>query len=574
MSRRKRFFILLFISSLSCFLLAASTEHLIKQLKHKKHLKRIEAATKIGSSCDPIAISHLIESLNDENADVRKAVSEALVKYGNLAIEPLLFSLVDADSRMFDEIRKTLNNLRKVSLSKMQKYLKHDDPQIRIVVSSILSQETDANLTQSFVECLKDSESEVRANALKGIIKQRGNDWKAAIQNCLTDSSPEVRKIAATELGVRKDNSLLMELIVCLKDEDSTVRNATLNSLEQIGCPAIEPLIAFWAADRSPMRSQVEVLLTKKASISTMPLINYCLLHPNAPEEIYLMMDKLGKPVQDSLFTSLMSKDKGVRFGSASLLSRMKYSPDTSYKKLIYAIAKEDWTTFNQVLPLATRADLKLLVEKYEDEAVSKQIADLLSTQERELMAKTASLFDGTLVGMKSGCVQIDTLAWASLAKHRFFNGDYLGIVASVSTLGLPYTLNTNTYIKYDNGVIDSTWVVWFPDWESNQSLSATDGAAISAEISMPGIEIGCAWGRRSSSIGMGYGSVLGFTGRCYLEWNMAYTNKALFQNSQLGMLEVDSSKSPSLSRMLLLFQKQYNGVDEICIAGNVFKVK
>jgi hypothetical protein len=74
---------------------------LLQQLKMDKEHCRWEAAKILGEIRDPSAANALVDALVDESINVHWAASEALIKYGRVAILPLLEGI----TRHFESMR-------------------------------------------------------------------------------------------------------------------------------------------------------------------------------------------------------------------------------------------------------------------------------------------------------------------------------------------------------------------------------------------------------------------------------------------------------------------------------------
>ena len=198
-----------------------AVQPLIRALKYKEWYVRKRAAYILGKIGDKRAIRPLIEALRDEDADVRYAATEALVRIGKPAVQPLI------------------------------KALKYKEWYVRKRAAYILGKIGDKRAIKPLIEALRDEDADVRyaaAEALEKIDSQWGVTKAAKKQvlyfiEALKDKNANVRYIAAKALGKIGDKRAVKPLIKALRDEDANVRYAAAEALVRIGKPAVQPLI-------------------------------------------------------------------------------------------------------------------------------------------------------------------------------------------------------------------------------------------------------------------------------------------------------------------------------------------
>ena len=76
-------------------------DYLMELLSHPKHIYRWEAVKTLEEIEDPLAIPLLIQSLEDDNEDVRWIAAKGLVKLGKKSILPLLKVLEEKSDSVF-----------------------------------------------------------------------------------------------------------------------------------------------------------------------------------------------------------------------------------------------------------------------------------------------------------------------------------------------------------------------------------------------------------------------------------------------------------------------------------------
>ncbi|MFL6278450.1 MAG: M56 family metallopeptidase [Blastocatellia bacterium] len=107
-----------------------------------------------------------------------------------------------------------------------------------------LSQQDKDAAVEALREALKDSDPEMREQALFSLSQISGARATEAIVAALKDQNPEVREKAAWALGLRRGEGLVEALIIALRDENAGVREKAAWALGLKGNrSAVEPLI-------------------------------------------------------------------------------------------------------------------------------------------------------------------------------------------------------------------------------------------------------------------------------------------------------------------------------------------
>lgn len=135
--------------------------------------------------------------------------SDALVKIGKSAVEPLIASLND------------------------------EDPNIRKMAAKTLGNIGDPCAVDSLIISLKDENWDVRGDACYALGKIKNIRAVEPLVDVLKDEKPTVRAGAVWALGEIKDKRVLELLIVALKDKDKWVRSKTVEALGKIKDPRV-----------------------------------------------------------------------------------------------------------------------------------------------------------------------------------------------------------------------------------------------------------------------------------------------------------------------------------------------
>ena len=238
------------------------------------------AATTLGKIGDPRALSTLAIALGDQDADVRVAATDALVKFGTQAVEWLIvIALPDVRSRA-----AAIEALVRIGTSTTERLitaLRDQDPIIRQAADEALriidpkwpqSEVAQRQITE-FIAALNDADWNVREGAVKALgeisgpaaleplvfrlsdedsrvrlaaaeaLKNKVPDWpqtQSAKQHlpkfftALQDTDWNVRERAVEVLGKIGDFNAVDALIDALRDRDSRVRSAAAKALGQL----------------------------------------------------------------------------------------------------------------------------------------------------------------------------------------------------------------------------------------------------------------------------------------------------------------------------------------------------
>jgi len=229
-----------------------ATEVLSTTLAEKDRRVRWSCAELLGNLGSERAIAALINALDDENANVRRSAVAALVKIGEVTIQPLLTSLKEENSNMpgwnwFAWIASTLSEIGEAAL-------------------------------QPLIATLKDQDDFARywaANALGNIGNKQAVD---ALNTALEDDEPLVRLSVAAALTKLGDDKAIELLITALKNEDENIRYFAVLNLCGIGdSRATEALNTVLEDSDDFMRSEA-VLAVGKVGASRDALLRGVLL--------------------------------------------------------------------------------------------------------------------------------------------------------------------------------------------------------------------------------------------------------------------------------------------------------
>jgi HEAT repeat protein len=152
---------------------------------------------------DESTIEKLINSLNNENIDIRKNAASALIKIGVPALEMLINALEDENWR------------------------------VRWYSAEILGEIKDDRAVKPLIKALNDENNGVRSNSIIALI-EIGEPAVEMLINALEDVNWRVRLHSAEILGEINDDRAVKPLTETLNDDNNDVRRAADSALERI----------------------------------------------------------------------------------------------------------------------------------------------------------------------------------------------------------------------------------------------------------------------------------------------------------------------------------------------------
>jgi len=220
-------------------------EPLIADLNSADPYTQQRAAHTLGKFKDTRAIEPFIEALASENREVQHVMIWELVRFQDLAVEPLIAALKNENPFVRSGVAQTLGILAdNRAIGPLMETLKDKDPNVRAWSSEALGNYSDPIIIDAMLIALRDEDAHVRsvaANSL-GYIAAGNPRVLDPLISALKDENADVRWSAAQSLGYVLDNRAIEPLIEILDDEDPMVRKSALGSLLDIGEPAAEPL--------------------------------------------------------------------------------------------------------------------------------------------------------------------------------------------------------------------------------------------------------------------------------------------------------------------------------------------
>jgi len=199
---------------------ARAVPNLIKLLKedNNSEVRSVAAGMLGGILMDKRSVKPLIESLKDQDADVRysAAISLGQLYYDEVleAVEPLIQLLQDKDSN------------------------------VRAHSAYALGQIGGDEVNTPLIPLLEDEDEDVRMWTTTALMRRNSNEVVEAVSKRLKDPSPKVRESAANTLRTLSSSKLAIDyLLKALEDEVAEVRYAAAETLGETANKRVLPAL-------------------------------------------------------------------------------------------------------------------------------------------------------------------------------------------------------------------------------------------------------------------------------------------------------------------------------------------
>ena len=180
---------------------------------------------------------------------------------------------------------------------------------------------------QGLTEALKDSDAEVRKQAMQALARIHAPGMYDVIAPALKDADPEVREQAAFALSQMRDQRAVPALIAALKDANGEVRQQAAFALGQLrSTEAVPALSAALKDTEDEVREQALFALSQIRDPSAVPAITAALTDKadNVREQAAFALSQIGdSKAVPALVAALKDKEPSVRQQAAFALSQI-----------------------------------------------------------------------------------------------------------------------------------------------------------------------------------------------------------------------------------------------------------
>ena len=186
----------------------------------------------------------------------------------------------------------------------------------------------DPRVVAALTEALKDSDQEVRQQALHTLSRFRDPSTVDALIGALTHSDPEMRRQAANALSHIRDPRAQKALAGALSDKDVEVRRQALFALARLGDPAaFEPLTLALKDSDPEVRQQAAFSLGQMREARAVPVLGAAIGDANSDvrQAVVHALGQLRSPESVTpLLTALKDSDAEIRQQAAFALGQIR----------------------------------------------------------------------------------------------------------------------------------------------------------------------------------------------------------------------------------------------------------
>jgi hypothetical protein len=123
--------------------------------------------------------------------------------------------------------------------------LNDENIDVRKTAIKTLEKTGNANAVEPLINILKDKNPDIRISAIEALGNIGNTNLAEILINALNDENPDVRKTAIETIGKTGNTNAVEPLINALKDEDRNIRKTAAEALDRIAIPS-DPEILAW----------------------------------------------------------------------------------------------------------------------------------------------------------------------------------------------------------------------------------------------------------------------------------------------------------------------------------------
>lgn len=346
---------------------------ILRALKSTNPDVRHFACIALGELREAAGIAPLIKSLGDEKWPVRKAASDALVKFGDdiiPTIEQIMTRTQDEDVRFW--AIKSLGKLGTKAQRILLDALRTGDKQLRYVIAAALGESGDRRVIKVLIDSLGDPDWTIRKSATLALAEIGGNAIEPLIE-ALKEPSEDIRDGALMAL-VRIGETAMNRLFSSIEEIDDNQRYLIRKSMVKIGARAVEHLLRLFRAGKPEVMAFCAATLGEIGNPRAVPVLIDGLSHDNWSVRrscayalgdigekgvdriaealkssnddvrywVTRILESIGEAGLSYLVKALSDKNKSIRFYAAKAL-RSSNNPE-SVRYLVKALADPSWT--------------------------------------------------------------------------------------------------------------------------------------------------------------------------------------------------------------------------------------
>ena len=349
------------------------TPSILRSLKSANPDVRYFACMALGEIRELQGIPPLLKALSDEKWAVRKAASEALVKFGEEVIpmvEQLVTRSTDEDARFW--AIKSLGKLGPKAQKILLEALRTGDKQLRYVIAAALGESGDRRVIKVLIDSLADPDWTIRKSAMQALSEIGENAMDLMIES-LKDPNEDIRDGCLGAM-VRCGDKAWTRLFAFVETVDDNQRFVIRKGLTKLGTRVVEPLVKLFKTGKAEILSFSAATLGEIGSPKAVPVlieglsnddwnvrrscayalgeigekgvdkIAEALTSPNDDVRYWVtrILESVGEAGMTYLVKALSDKNKNIRFFAAKALGASN-NPEVM-RDLIHALADSSWS--------------------------------------------------------------------------------------------------------------------------------------------------------------------------------------------------------------------------------------
>lgn len=294
---------------------------ILRALKSPNHDVRYFAAIALGDIREAQGVTPLIRALGDEKWTVRKAASDALVKYGEEvipAIEQVMTKTNDEDVRFW--AIKSLGKLGPKAQRILLEALRAGDKQLRYVIAAALGESGDKRVIKVLIESLADPDWTIRKSATQALAEIGDNAIDPMIE-ALQDTSEDVRDGCLQSI-VRIGDKALLRLFEVVEKVDDNQRYLIRKGLVKMGSKVVDPLVRLFKTKKEAIMTFSAATLGEIGSPKAVPVLIDGLSDNswNVRRSSAYALGEIGEKGVDRIAEALTSTNDDVRYWVTRIL--------------------------------------------------------------------------------------------------------------------------------------------------------------------------------------------------------------------------------------------------------------
>lgn len=239
-----------------------------------------QAAHLLGWLAPPEALPDLIQTLGNDDETLRQAAAEALLRYGRLAIPPLLKAVRHASMLIRENAVELLGMLptsATEAVPQLLPLLQDPFPPVRHATLRALGALRSESAYHGLLQALDDPTS--RDVAISILAKVQDQAFVEQLQRALYQAPPNIRQAAAYTLSQLGDEAAVSILLNAIRSGDDKVRGPASEALGQVQTARAIPVLIEALGDRNGLVRQRAVealgnLPDGRVVTALLPLVN------------------------------------------------------------------------------------------------------------------------------------------------------------------------------------------------------------------------------------------------------------------------------------------------------------